>query len=186
MKSNAKIITAVTLFVLVISGLAWLFGEKAHPSYTDTVTQSGDLAIVNSIPPVATTTTTTTTVTTHPKGNPVVAPTSKPSTRLLITSIAPSSGPAGTVVALTGSGFDSTSQVVIGNGAISNGQLNKAGTVLTFTMSNSLGAYCLPRQACPMYALLLKPGTYTLNVRNSDGTNSNGVSYTLTGSENSL
>ena len=102
---------------------------------------------------------------------------------LHVSSIAPASGDADTRVIMTGTGFTQTSQVVIdgGRGAVSNVQVNQDGTVLTFIMPESVGAYCAPQHACPLYALLLKPGTYDLAVRNTDGTTSNSVKFTLTG-----
>ncbi|MDB4991849.1 MAG: hypothetical protein JWL75_94 [Parcubacteria group bacterium] len=123
---------------------------------------------------------------THPKP-PVPAPTPTPS-HLSISSISPSSGPTGTYVTLHGTGFTSGSQVVVenGRGAISNVQVNASGTVLTFSMPSSVGAYCKPGQACPMYALLLKSGVHSLSVRNLDDTTSNSVQFTLTSSESDI
>lgn len=172
---NAGIIPVV--MTLHKEGGGWLI-----TSYAQGTPQAGTPATIVS----TTTTTTTTTVTTPPATTPPSGPTPKPTHGLSITSIAPSSGPSGTFVTLRGTGFDSTSQVVIGTGGISNVSVNGAGTVLTFTMPDSLGAYCLPQNPCPMYLMLLKAGTYTLNVRNADGTNSNGVSFTLTSTNNTF
>jgi hypothetical protein len=115
--------------------------------------------------------------------SPAQPPEPAPSGALHVSSIAPSSGDAGTRIIMTGTGFTQTSQVILddGRGAVSNVQVNGDGTVLTFIMPDSVGAYCAPKHACPLYALLLKPGTYDLAVRNTDGTTSNAVTFTLTG-----
>lgn len=167
--------TIPVVMTLQKEGSAWLI-----TSYAEGTPQAGTSAAI-----VSTTTTTTTTTVTNPPA-PTPAPSPKPTHGLSVTSIAPSSGPSGTFVTIRGTGFDSTSQIVIGNGGISNVSVNGTGTVLTFTMPDSLGAYCLPGHPCPMYLMLLKAGTYTLNVRNADGTNSNGVSFTLTSTSNTF
>jgi hypothetical protein len=109
---------------------------------------------------------------------PATTATSSPS-GIAITAIAPQSGPIGTNVTIAGTGFNSTSQIVLQNGAI-HPQVTESGTVITFTVPESVGAYCTSGQACPMYALLLKPGNYALSVRNDDGAESNAVRFTLT------
>ncbi|MEO6536764.1 MAG: hypothetical protein ABIT47_03635 [Candidatus Paceibacterota bacterium] len=185
MNSTAKIVSVVILFVLVIGGLAWLLVVNAHPAGEDS-SQASTTPVVTSTTTTITATTTTTTVTTPPAKTPIVVSPTPVTKKLSITSITPTSGTAGTIVTLYGTGFNSTSQVVIGNGGISNVQVNKSGTILTFTMPDSLGAYCLPEEPCPMYLMMLQPGTYTLNVRNANGMNSNGVSYTLIGNETSF
>lgn len=103
---------------------------------------------------------------------------------LSILSIKPSGGSVGTNVILQGTGFNTTSQVVLNGdrGAITKTRSEANGTLLTFVIPDSVGAYCLPKQACPMYELLLKPDTYTLEVRNADGSVSNSVQFTLTNS----
>jgi len=120
---------------------------------------------------------------TQPSEPATTTATSTQAGTLHVSAIAPSSGDAGTRIIMTGSGFTSTSQVILdgGRGAISNVQANVDGTVLTFIMPDSVGAYCAPKHACPLYALLLKPGAYDLAVRNTDGATSNAVTFTLTG-----
>ncbi len=98
-----------------------------------------------------------------------------------LTSLSPESGPVGTTVAFAGSGFDATSQVRIGNGAIRPVSVNDAGTVLTITMPDGVGAYCRTGQACPLWFMLLQPGTYQLYVENDDGAKSAAFDFTLTG-----
>lgn len=113
----------------------------------------------------------------HPTpGHPI------PTRVLTISSITPTSGSTGTVVTITGTGFNATSQVVIGAGAI-HPTINTTGTKLTFTMPNSIGAYCKAGQACPMWAMLLRSGTYSLSVKNDDGSQSNSVDFTLMGGD---
>jgi hypothetical protein len=146
-------------------------------SYTESASKSGNS---QSGTPASVSSSKTTAVTQTPS-------TPAPAAHLSISSISPSSGPVGTHVTLTGTGFTSTSQVVLegGRGAISNVQVNASGTVLTFTMPDSVGAYCKPAQACPMYALLIRPGLHDIAVRNVNDTTSNAVSFTLTGSDTS-
>ncbi|CAN5759211.1 hypothetical protein BH11PAT2_BH11PAT2_02620 [soil metagenome] len=175
-----KILSGIVVVAALGTG-AWFIHNSAPSSQHGMATSTTAGSEMSSTTTITSTTTSTTTVPPGPTPEPTPRP--APTHGLSITSIAPSSGPSGTFVTLRGNGFDATSQVVIGNGGISDVSVNAAGTLLTFTMPSSLGAYCLPRQACPMYALLLKPGTYSLNIRNSDGITSNAVSFTLTSSD---
>ncbi len=106
---------------------------------------------------------------------------SAPPASLRLSAIAPASGPVGTTVTLTGTGFDKTSQVRLEKGAIAQASVNASGTALTFTMPDGIGAYCRTGQACPLWLMLLKPGAYQLYVENDDGATSNALSFTLTG-----
>jgi len=107
-----------------------------------------------------------------------------------ITSESVSSGAVGTQVTLYGRGFNSSSIVHFASGAIQNTKVSANGTELTFTIPSSLGAYCKPDQACPMYMMLVQNGTYKLYVENvpatgdATGPTSNTVTFTVTGSAN--
>jgi IPT/TIG domain/PKD domain len=99
-----------------------------------------------------------------------------------LTSLSPTSGPVGTQVTLTGSGFNSNSIVRFGGGAVSNPNVSDNGTSLTFTIPSSVGPYCAPRMMCPMYVMLVRPGAYNISVQNGDDTNltSNVLTFTVT------
>jgi hypothetical protein len=131
-------------------------------------------------------------------GGPIIsvpAPTSTPATttaantpRIISESV--SSGAVGTEVTLSGTGFNSSSIVHFASGAIQNTTASENGTKLTFAIPSSLGAYCKPDQACPMYMMLVQDGTYKLYVENvpttgdATGPTSNTVTFTVTGSAN--
>ncbi|HVM73557.1 MAG TPA: IPT/TIG domain-containing protein [Candidatus Paceibacterota bacterium] len=120
---------------------------------------------------------------------------SQQTSNMTIYNITPSSGPTGTTVTITGFGFASSNTIRFGGGAISNvpiassiaiacttnpschGGINQS---LVFTVPSALGAFCLPGTACPMYALLVSPGTYNVSVDNGNGA-SNAVPFTVTG-----
>jgi hypothetical protein len=109
-----------------------------------------------------------------PSTTPVSAPT--------ISSITPTAGPSQTNVTITGTGFTDNNIVHLSVGAISGlGSINN-GTSITFTLPSSIGPYCKPGQACPMYMALLTNGTYPVSVETANGS-SNSVSFTVTGSQ---
>ncbi len=109
-----------------------------------------------------------------------------------ITSESATSGAVGSEVTFTGTGFTSRSIVHFAAGAVQNTTVSDNGTKLTFTIPSSLGAYCKPDQACPMYEMLVQDGTYKMYVENvpvtgdATGPISNTVSFTVTGSANVL
>ncbi|MDB5265525.1 MAG: hypothetical protein JWM39_238 [Parcubacteria group bacterium] len=178
MNKNQIVITLVIVLFVALAGAA--FAYQKGTSQTPVI-----------VAPVATSTVSNTPVPSNPsqpapKPTPAPAPTPKPQAGLLISSISPSSGPSGTVVTLHGNGFNSTSQVALGNGGFHPSSVNAAGTMITFTMPDSLGAYCRAGQACPMYLMLLKPGVYDLMVKNDNGGISNSVKFTLTGATAAL
>ncbi len=177
----AKLLLGIVLIGTLGSGVWVLYTQSTSNQQSANTTSVGEMSTTTVTMNTSTATTTTNREAYVPiPRTPVPDPSPTSPHELSITSIAPASGPSGTFVTIAGSGFDSTSQVIIGNGGISMVRVNTAGTLLTFTMPSSLGAYCLPGHPCPMYELLLKPGTYSLNVRNVDGINSNLVSFTLT------
>jgi len=115
-----------------------------------------------------------------------------------ISSISPTSGAVGTSVTIAGAGFTSSNIVHFGGGAISGvpsapsiyncpfmaagsaGTCGSSSQTLTFTVPSSVGPYCAPGTACPMYVQLVTPGTYNVYVQNDNGT-SNTVTFTVTG-----
>jgi hypothetical protein len=97
-----------------------------------------------------------------------------------ISSIDPQSGPIGTDVTLTGTGFTNADVVRFGGAAVSSTTVSDSGTKLAFTVPESGGPYCKPGMACPMYLLLIRPGSYEVSV--TDGTTtSNAVRFQVTG-----
>jgi hypothetical protein len=112
-----------------------------------------------------------------------------------IYSITPSTGPVGTTVSITGFGFASSNTIRFGSGAIYNVPISSSIAIacttnpschgginqtLQFTVPTSLGAYCVAGAACPMYAMLVTPGTYNVSVTNDNGS-SDPVSFAVTG-----
>ena len=152
-------------------GFAAFFGGWVHhnpmPPQTPPVT-------ARSTPP-----TTTPPATTTP---PVVSP---PIVQGIgITAIDPSSGPVGTRVTLNGSGFKASDIVHFGGGAVrSDIVISDFGTKLSFTVPSSVGPYCKPNMGCPMYMMLITPGTYKVSVENTaSGIKSvNSIDFTVTG-----
>lgn len=104
-------------------------------------------------------------------------------------------------VTLGGDGFTSDNIIHFGGGAIvhvaaqqaifncpmmpagSTGGCGAYSQTLTFTVPQSVGPYCRPGEACPMYMQLITDGTYNISVENSNGT-SNAVTFTVTGGNN--
>jgi hypothetical protein len=100
-------------------------------------------------------------------------------TAAAISSIDPSSGPVGTDVTLTGSGFTDSDVVRFGGAAVSSTTVSDDGTTLAFTVPESGGPYCKPGMPCPLYLLLIRPGSYNVSV--TDGTTtSNAVRFQVT------
>ena len=100
----------------------------------------------------------------------------------VITSISPTSGPVGTQVTITGSGFTSTDNSINFGGGYING-LDSNGTNITFSVPNSLG-FCPPSlggvvKACPMLERMVNAGSYDIFVENINGT-SDTLSFAVT------
>ena len=122
----------------------------------------------------------------------------QPAANVSIYSITPTSGAVGASVTINGSGFTSDNIIHFGGGAIahvaaasaifncpmmpvgSTGGCGNFSQTLTFTVPQSVGPYCAPGMACPMYLQLVTPGTYNVSVQNGNGT-SNVVTFTVTG-----
>ena len=102
---------------------------------------------------------------------------------LTILSLSPSSGPPGTSVTITGTGFTPTANTVaFGNGVIPN--LSSNGTILIFTVPTTLipaCAYTTP--PCPFALVITSPGTYGVSVTNASGS-SNSVTFVVTSGVN--
>lgn len=129
--------------------------------------------VTNPVVPIHVSTSTPPTTPTSP-----VTPTPPNTLVPAIKSISPASGPTGINATLVGTGFLSTNTVLFGGGPVNNASMTNNGTALTFTVPNSVGADCKPNEACPMYARLITPGTYTVSVRNVNGT-SNSVTFVV-------
>lgn len=100
-----------------------------------------------------------------------------------LSSLSPNYGPIGTWVTLYGAGFNANDMVLIGGGAVRPSSIAGNGTQLTFVVPNSVGAYCPPGAACPMFLRLLTPGEYQISVEDeSNGNTSNSLSLAITGS----
>ncbi|MDO8553000.1 MAG: IPT/TIG domain-containing protein [bacterium] len=96
-----------------------------------------------------------------------------------ISSITPSSGPTGTLVTLSGSGFSSNDIVLIDGGMITANSIGS--NQISFILPESVGPYCPTGFMCAMYMRLLTPGMYQISVKDtaSDKT-SNSVAFTIT------
>ncbi len=100
-----------------------------------------------------------------------------------ISSINPTSGPMGSQVTLTGSGFTSNSLVYFGSGATNAVNVTSDGNTLSFTVPTYLNPSCYySNPQCLVYgpAQQITPGTYNIYVSNGVGT-SNTVNFTVTG-----
>jgi peptidoglycan hydrolase-like protein with peptidoglycan-binding domain len=98
-----------------------------------------------------------------------------------ISSIWPSSGPTGTVVTITGSGFTNDNNIKFDIGAITHVS-SPNGTTLTFTVPNNVGPSCPYSQQNCVVALYLKQitaGNYNVSVENANGL-SNAQIFTVT------
>lgn len=125
--------------------------------------------------------TSTSTVTSTSTSTSTVVVTSAPS----ISSMTPSSGPTGTVVTITGSGFTPTgNKIKFGNLGVEDSPeyslTSQNGTSLTFTVPTGNYMSCwssIPSCGAPGYAT--QPGDYSVSVSNSNGT-SNQRTFTVT------
>jgi hypothetical protein len=101
-----------------------------------------------------------------------------------IYSLVPSSGPIGTAVTITGSGFSPTGNAIrFGIGGTIDVPSHQNGTVVDFTIPEYIGpcsliAYKLIRCMAP--AMVVRPGIYQISVVNAQQQSSNEVSFTVT------
>jgi hypothetical protein len=98
-------------------------------------------------------------------------------------SVSPSSGPVGSTVTLAGSGFLPDNKVLF-DGSVAASDAKPASSAngtetLVITVPSSMGADCKAGQACPMYAILVTPKTYSVTVENENG-DSNAVEFAVT------
>lgn len=111
------------------------------------------------------------------------------STTPTISSLSPTSGPVGTQVTITGSGFTSTNNLIKmdnGNDDYAGSFNSSNGTNITFTVPNNIGDSCLftnSNVACAVEPTNVIPGTYSISVKNSKGV-SNSKTFTVTSSSN--
>jgi len=100
-----------------------------------------------------------------------------------ITNISPTSGPIGTQITITGSGFTSTGNQINFDfsansmGALWNSLNSSNGSTLSFTMPATNGYVCVVGP-CPL-TLSVNPGLHKISVTNANGT-SNEVNFTVT------
>jgi hypothetical protein len=132
----------------------------------------------------------------NPKPAPVPTPTPTPKPTptptpitVKILSMNPLSGPIGTYINMTGSGFTSTGNTV--HFGLSNNQPDAMGTIYpNISSSNNAIVFQVPAQdnpLCPVTApycpirapIPITPGTYNLFISNANGT-SNIISFTVT------
>ena len=113
--------------------------------------------------------------------SPTQTPTPVPSSSIHINSLIPTSGPVGTRVTVTGSGFTPTGDMVnFSSGTLTNISSSANNTTVTFSVPESVGPSCPPGKACPMFMLVVTPGTYSVSVTNGNGATSNTLPFTVT------
>ena len=112
-------------------------------------------------------------------------------------SITPASGDSNTSVSITGFGFTNSNTVLFnGNVAARNLPISSSIAIacttnpschgginqtINFSVPTSLSPNCPPNAMCAMFMQLVTPGQYTVTVENSNGTISNPVTFTVTG-----
>jgi hypothetical protein len=109
-----------------------------------------------------------------------------PSSALTLASVLPTSGPVGTSVIITGTGFAAAGAATLntvnfGSSAYPN-VTSGSGTTIAFSIPTTTNPPCrnvMP--PCEIVSALITPGTYDISVTNSDGT-SNSISFTVTAS----
>ena len=95
-----------------------------------------------------------------------------------IQSISPASGPVGSSVTITGSGFGSA-PVVEFNGMVAASDVPTNGSSVTFTVPSSMAPYCAAGDMCSMLMALVTPQTYQVTVL-ANGATSNAAQFTVT------
>ncbi len=98
-----------------------------------------------------------------------------------MTSLSPSSGPVGTSVTLTGSGFSTTGNIVsFGNGIINNVPSTNDGKNILFNVPEYQRQECsYSNPPCLQAFFLNTQGVYAVSVRNSSGITSNSQNFTI-------
>jgi hypothetical protein len=112
--------------------------------------------------------------------NPILPPTTTAPT---VSSLNPSSAPAGTQVTITGSGFTATGNTVNFDTSVISGLSSPNSTTLTFTVPDTTHYPCEDAKIrCYIMDSLFLPGVHTVSVTNSSGT-SNAITFTMTPSQ---
>jgi len=170
MNKTGTIVLVVVVLILVAAGLFAFMRSNSTPAQTGenptaptTQTQNTNTGTTG--------THTSTSVTTPPKGTTPQ--------KLTIALVSPQSGSIGDSITLHGTGFNSSSVVMLGSGMVQAQHVSADGASLTFVIPAQAGPYCRPGQVCAQYLVKLQPGTYTLTVRNPDGTDSNRQTFIL-------
>ena len=153
-------------FASIVLGVGSLFGGHGHVTSTTTPLVPPAVPVVSQPAP-----------TTPPSAPAVSQPVV---TGVSLSSITPTSGKVGSTVTIYGKGFLATNTVLFGGGPVNNVYSVNGGSKLSFVVPSSVGADCKANQACPMYARLITNGTYTVAVRNVNGT-SGTLSFIVTG-----
>jgi hypothetical protein len=103
-----------------------------------------------------------------------------PSSALTITSLQPLTGPVGTRVTITGTGFNNRANTINFGGSAYPNIISTNGTAIVFVIPTATNPPC--RNAMPPCAIvsaLITPGTYDVSVTNAQGT-SNSMAFTVT------
>lgn len=96
-----------------------------------------------------------------------------------ITAISPNVARVGTSVTLFGTNLSGSNTILFnGTGALYNAYSQNSNSI-SFVVPSSISAYCAAGQACPQYAQVITPGTYSISITNQNGT-SNSVPLTVT------
>lgn len=109
-----------------------------------------------------------------------VAPVLPPSNPV-VSGLSPTSGPVGTEVTITGSGFAATNTVEFGD-LVAAGLVpaSSDGTQIVFRVPMSLAPNCNPHEACPQFLALVTPRAYSVSVISGSTTQDIGT-FTVTG-----
>ena len=104
-----------------------------------------------------------------------------------INSVLPVSGPVGTKVTISGSGFTANNTVLLDSlvaasniSSAANGQAS-----ISFTVPSSIAPDCKKGEACPMFLREVISGTYSVSVENQNGI-SNALNFNVTANANSV
>ncbi|MDO8469752.1 MAG: IPT/TIG domain-containing protein, partial [bacterium] len=104
-----------------------------------------------------------------------------PTSTVWLDSLQPGTGPVGTTVTVTGSGFTPTgNDIHFAEGGIRGVSFSNNGTTLTFKVPSSVSGcdFWTSSFSCTQPARLVAPGTYTIYVANANGT-SNEAQFTV-------
>ena len=98
-----------------------------------------------------------------------------------ISNLSPISGPVGTTITITGSGFTSSGNSVSMKGFLVGDNLASGdGNTLQFTLPVTLAPHCSAGMACPQFIIAVTAGDYPVIVTNANGT-SNSQTFSVTG-----